>query len=181
MSTIALLYYCYLVPLLEVIEIGAGWWFQYTYDDKLASDSAVMRSNFVWLLIACVVLLLKRIAIAFINEDSKCLKDRSSYKNIHSRFSKARKAADSDDESNKEHFMTLAKAVYMPYQWISWCVSLANIIIIGIAHLDEGITAASATTQIPSWYICVWTVVAHFLWNYSKIPKEDVPTSDEVL
>eukprot|EP01060_Flectonema_neradi_P037041 TRINITY_DN7348_c0_g1_i1.p1 TRINITY_DN7348_c0_g1~~TRINITY_DN7348_c0_g1_i1.p1 ORF type:complete len:204 (+),score=41.39 TRINITY_DN7348_c0_g1_i1:67-612(+) len=180
MSKALLFFQCFYIPLFEIIEVGAGFWFQFTYDDRLSSDSGVMRGNLVWIVLATAVLLLKRILLPFIF----CGKDpfeHPTYHGIYRRITAATDSSNSSNEARKQYLLKSAKSIYMRAQWVSWCLSIANIVIIGIAHLDEGITAASATTQVPSWYIGVYTIVAHFLWNTNDLKELDSGSEEDVI
>eukprot|EP01061_Rhynchopus_euleeides_P001648 TRINITY_DN111_c0_g7_i1.p1 TRINITY_DN111_c0_g7~~TRINITY_DN111_c0_g7_i1.p1 ORF type:complete len:175 (+),score=58.14 TRINITY_DN111_c0_g7_i1:160-684(+) len=166
--SLLLCYHAFWIPLLEVIEVAGGWWFHYTYSD-LSQSSALMVVNMVWLVLATLNLLVKRVLVMFVWSN-----DVTSYASIVRRFGASREVLQREGHTEAEaaNAFNNLKMIAIPPQWAHWVLSVANVIIIGIAHIEHGITAASATSQVPSWFIMCWAPYAHFKFNRAKWSDE---------
>ena len=178
MSVAVLAFHAFWIPFCELVEVSAGWWFHYTYDDRLSLTNGVMVANLVWLIAASLYLVLKRVAAVFAYWKTP-EEDVTTYFSIVRRFSKSKAVLQQEDKDREEatRAMLNLKLIWVAPQWISWVLSTANVVIIGIAHLEEGITAASATSQVPSWYIMCWSIWAAWKLSRAKFTeKEDQRT-----
>ena len=176
--------YAFTVPCMEVFEVAGGFWFHWSYTDRIADTDALMQAQYVWLILACINLGVRRCLTYWL--DPCALTDVYSYPSILRRFAAAWHAAVAMHPANDATGMVQyriddIKLVEMRAQWIHWCVSAANSAIVGFAHLRAGITAASAMTQTPSIFIVVWTIVVYFHWNRVELAPPAVPPPTVVV
>ena len=159
----------------ECLELGAGWWFYFVTNDKPEVQQWVITGELVWLCWASLRLFAVRVVAAAFGPGrdvySWCAHAAALKVDADLEVTLRKKATDAGNAvamSRKRRRLQMVAAALL--------VHIPNAFFVGMSHIQYKITAASATTQVPSIYLACFYLVRAIC-----VPPKDPPPGDSTM